>query len=188
MRGVGYSAREAPSGVPGEPHEPALAHRPGAGRHRRGDDALGRRGVLPGHRAPACCEEVDASLDQAWRTIEANPRAALGERGLLDVYVVQVVEDDGDGASSPPAARRSTRVRDRPGVADGTADRSYDTVVDADAGERAGSLSVGLTRRRYTLQVARSLEENERVLHDLRNRTILLVVVVDRRPRPRSGG
>ena len=31
---------------------------------------------------------------------------------------------------------------------------------------------------RSTLQIARSLEENERVLHDLRNRTILLVVVV----------
>ena len=31
-------------------------------------------------------EEVDASLDQAWRAIRANPRAALAERGLLDVY------------------------------------------------------------------------------------------------------
>ena len=34
-------------------------------------------------------EEVDDSLDQAWRTIEADASEALDERGLLDVYVVQ---------------------------------------------------------------------------------------------------
>ena len=46
-------------------------------------------------------EEVDASLDQAWRAIRANPRAALAERGLLDVYEVQLVDDDGDVRRPP---------------------------------------------------------------------------------------
>lgn len=118
-------------------------------------------------------QEVDASLDQAWRTIEANPRATLGERGLLDVYVVQAVGRDGEVVANPgkPA------IGPGPGpekVSDGRRDRSYDT-VSSDGGD-VRLLSVGASR--FTFQVGRPLVENERVLHDLRNRTILLVAAV----------
>lgn len=118
-------------------------------------------------------EEVDASLDQAWKTIQADPRAALGERGLLNVYDVQLVWNDGEVSTNPGREP----IDPGPGperLAAGPADRTYDT-VSTDAG---GVRMLSVEAPRYTLQVARSLEENERVLHDLRNRTILLVIVV----------
>jgi two-component system sensor histidine kinase MprB len=118
-------------------------------------------------------EEVDDSLDQAWRTIEADVNAVLDERGLLDVFIVQAVLPNGQIVATPG--------RDGIGPGPGPAEvsgllsnRSYDTV--AGNGEDVRFLSVGV--QRGTFQVGRSLVENERVLHDLRSRTILLVGIV----------
>ena len=77
-----------------------------------------------------------------------------------------------------PAAGRDA-IDPGPGpatLAEGTADRSYDTVSTPAPARDVRVLSVDWEGD--TLQIARSLEEYERVLHDLRNRTILLVVVV----------
>ena len=66
-------------------------------------------------------------------------------------------------------------------LAEGTADQSYDTVSTRAGAARVLSVDarvLNLDWDGYTLQIARPLEEYERVLHDLRNRTILLVVVV----------
>ena len=61
-------------------------------------------------------EEVDRSLDQAWRTIQADPLPALDQRGLLDVYMVQTVgpggrrhraRNDGRSTSATASGRRA---------------------------------------------------------------------------------
>jgi two-component system sensor histidine kinase MprB len=120
-------------------------------------------------------EEVDSSLVQAWRTIEDDPRSALNDPGLLSVYTVQLVSSDGGvlvnrGADPMPAGPGPDKARARPNG------WSYDTVsVEAGAPVRIVS---GEVASDAVLQVGRSLEENERVLHDLRNRTALLVALV----------
>ncbi|MET0577961.1 MAG: HAMP domain-containing protein, partial [Ilumatobacteraceae bacterium] len=120
-------------------------------------------------------EEVDSSLDQAWRTIEADVDRALDrEEGILDVFIVQLVDRNGviigqAGKDEVGPGPGVGDVRDQPGG------RSYDTVRSDGVDVRL--LSVG-SASRFTVQVGRPLVENERVLHDLRNRTILLVLVV----------
>jgi two-component system sensor histidine kinase MprB len=119
-------------------------------------------------------EEVDSSLLQAWRKIEDSPRSALRDPGLLSMYTVQAVQADGevivnDGSEEIPTGSGPAKARAHP-------DRwAYETV-----GVDGGDVRVvsGLVPTGYVLQVARSLEENARVLHDLRNRTILLVGLV----------
>ncbi len=118
-------------------------------------------------------EEVDSSLDQAWRAIEASPRSALGEQGILDVYIVQAVDRSGRVLGG----EQDSRVDPGPGpakVQGRVGARSYDTITNDGADVRMLSVSSSS----YTFQVGRPLVENERVLHDLRNRTILLVLVV----------
>ena len=120
-------------------------------------------------------DEVDDSLDQAWRTIGEDPLRALDERGLLDVFVVQLLDRNnqfvGTTAVSAIGPGRGSRRRRRTG----SAERSYDTVSTA-GGSDVRLLSIGV--QRGTFQVGRSLVENERVLDDLRSRTILLVGIV----------
>ena len=117
-------------------------------------------------------EEVDSSLHQAWVKIEDSPRSSLSDPGLLSAFTVQLVEPDGD------VLVRGDAITPGPGV-DKARDRpewwSYDTVDVDGAGYRVVS---GILPSGSVLQVARPLEENERVLHDLRNRMILLVGLV----------
>jgi two-component system sensor histidine kinase MprB len=119
-------------------------------------------------------EEVDSALLQAWAKIENSPRSALSDPGLLSAYTVQAVEEDGTvrvnpGADAIPTGPGVDEARQR------TRWWSYDTVTVDGADYRiiSGRLSSDLV-----LQVAQPLAENERVLHDLRNRTILLVGLV----------
>jgi two-component system sensor histidine kinase MprB len=120
-------------------------------------------------------QEIDSSLYQAWAKIEVRPET-LNDPGLLSVYVVQAVRPDGDVL----VTRGVDPVPTGPGVADARDDRdawSYDTVRVAGADFRMVSkMSDKLPGS--VLQVGRSLEENDRVLHDLRNRTLLLVGLV----------
>ncbi len=117
-------------------------------------------------------QEVDRSLVEAYGAIESNPRSALNNPGLLEVYTLQIVNrlgrvtsfmheplDPGSGASE---------------VAGSPGDRSFDTVQQDRGDFRA--LTVGTPAG--AIQVMRSLEENEAVLADLRRQTILLVGVV----------
>jgi len=119
-------------------------------------------------------EQVDSSLHQAWIKIEDSPRSSLSDPGLLSAYTVQAVQPDGDVLVNPGVEPIATG----PGVDEARArpERwSYDT-VDVDGADYrivSGAWSSG-----SVLQVAQSLADNERVLHDLRNRTILLVGLV----------
>jgi two-component system sensor histidine kinase MprB len=119
-------------------------------------------------------QEVDSSLYQAWTKIEQNPRSSLRDPGLLAVYVVQAVEPDGDVVAN----QGNDPIDTGPGVADARERPgawSYDTVA-------VGGIDVRLVSKQLpsgtVLQVGRSLMENQRVLHDLRNRTMLLVGLV----------
>lgn len=119
-------------------------------------------------------EEVDSSLVQAWRKIEDDPRSALNDPGLLSVYTVQLVGPDGDvivnqGDDPIPTGPGPEKARSRPNG------WSYDTVSVESGAVRVVS---GEVASGSVLQVGRSLAENDRVLHDLRNRTALLVGLV----------
>ena len=76
VRGVGYSAREAPSGIPGE--RMSLRWRIALALAAIAAATTLSVGVVS-YRATSTrlLEEVDASLDQAWSAIRANPRAVL---------------------------------------------------------------------------------------------------------------
>lgn len=119
-------------------------------------------------------EEVDSSLFQAWRKIEQNPRSIVGEPELLNVYIVQVV--DADGTVSSSRGRDSIGPGPGPDKVRRRGDAwSYDTVrVDGQEVRFVSRVTPGVG----VVQVGRSLDENNAVLHDLRNRTMLLVVLV----------
>ncbi len=115
-------------------------------------------------------EEVDRSLQQALGTIVATPAVLRAPESGLEVYVVQIVNAAGvvtSGSNVPPG----------PGVervlGDGK-ERSFDT-IDGPSGELrilTDNLLDG------AIQVGRSLDENDRVLGDLRQRTIWVVALV----------
>ena len=117
-------------------------------------------------------EEVDRALDDAMDEVQPRPRAVLVNRGLLDVYLVQLLDRVGE----PSASSIDEPIGPGAGadVADDVGERSYDT-VDATGGDLR-ALTVGVPGG--AIQVLRSLEENERVLTDLRRDTIVLVAVV----------
>jgi two-component system sensor histidine kinase MprB len=119
-------------------------------------------------------EEVDRSLDEALATIGPGYRAAASDRGVIPVYTVQILDRSGrvvltDDPIGP--GPRADAVVGRPG------EKTYET-LDADNGDMR-ALTVGVATGPFGgVQVMRSLEENERVLTDLRRRTIALVAVV----------
>jgi two-component system sensor histidine kinase MprB len=123
-------------------------------------------------------EEVDSSLDAAWRKIEANPTVSLREPDLLNVYVVQLITPGGEVLHS----KGRTVVGPGPGparVGDRTDWWSHDVVSEDGRNVRLVSgLAEGPRWNGEILQVGRPLDENDRVLHDLKLRTMLLVVVV----------
>ena len=103
--------------------------------------------------------------------VQPRPRTVLVNRGLLDVFLVQLLDRAGE-----PSAFIDEPISPGPGadVAGRVGERSYDT-VDAD-GADLRALTVGAPGG--AIQVLRPLDENERVLTDLRRRTIALVAVV----------
>jgi two-component system sensor histidine kinase MprB len=119
-------------------------------------------------------EEVDSSLRQAWRKIDDDPVIALRDPGLLSEYLVQEVHRSGEiatprGVEPIDIGPGPAKAFERPNW------WSFDTV-------EVDGINVRLISGKWSassvLQVGRSLEETERVLHDLRNRTALLVVLV----------
>jgi two-component system sensor histidine kinase MprB len=120
--------------------------------------------------------EIDRSL------AEVNPRPGrgpfeldqLGDRGPLRGFEAQVVLADGTVADttferpSSDLAEEAASVAGRPGVT------AYDTVtVD---GDNYRMRTVGIPRGAF--QVARSLDETERILRGLRVRTMALALIV----------
>ena len=122
-------------------------------------------------------EEVDSSLDSAWRKIDAIPNYRSTAE-LLSEYIVQAVTPS--GRTVPLGTARP--IDAGPGVAKarlhlGTL--SHDVV---DVNQSDVRLVSGVPTNPdwpdVVLQVGRPLDENNRVLHDLKLRTMLLVVVV----------
>jgi two-component system, OmpR family, sensor histidine kinase MprB len=123
-------------------------------------------------------EEIDSSLIQAWNKIEANPTDTVREPDLLNSYIVQVITPD--GVVHLPPGRGPVGPGPGPGrVGDRTKWWSYD-VVSADGHDfrLVSGIAQGPRWDGEILQVGRPLDENGRVLHDLKLRTMLLVVVV----------
>lgn len=119
-------------------------------------------------------QEVDSSLQQAWRKLDNDLQTALRDPGLLSEYRVQEVHRDGDIGT--PAGFEP--IDAGPGAAKAFARPnwwSFDTV-------EVDGIDMRVISGRWTptsvLQVGRSLEETNQVLHDLRNQTALLVVLV----------
>ncbi len=124
-------------------------------------------------------EEVDTALDRSWRTIAANSTYRGGAE-VLNVYVVQAVRRGSDipisltlgGAVVPPGSGPAKAWRDPNTL-------FHEVVHDGNTDVR---VVTGMPPRGWppdvVLQVSRSLEENSRVLHDLKTRTMVLVVLV----------
>jgi two-component system sensor histidine kinase MprB len=122
-------------------------------------------------------QEVDSALDTAWRKINANPGYRANAE-LLNVYVVQVVPADDVPLS---LYKGGDVVTPGPGPAKARNDREtlfHDVVHEGDADIRLVSGTPAGGWPGAVLQVGRSLEENARVLDDLKTQTMLLVVLV----------
>ena len=108
-------------------------------------------------------EEVDASLDQAWRAIADEPASVLGARGCSTSTRCRLVEDDGD-VRPAVGGKRSTPVRVRPPWprARPTQLRHRVDSSTAPPGLSVDARIVSVDGEAHILQIARSLEENER--------------------------
>ena len=119
-------------------------------------------------------QEVDHSLDEALLTIEPGYSAAARNQGVLPVFTVQLLDRSGQvvfPADPVMPGPRAEIVVGRPGQ------RTYQTVDTGDGDVRV--LTVGVLSGPFGgVQVMRSLDENEHVLDDLRDRTIALVAIV----------
>ena len=117
-------------------------------------------------------EEIDRSIRSAMVTILDSPTRALNSRGVVGAYIIQVVEPGEQIRSSVipavPLRHEAEQVVGRPGRHDlGT--------IKTDDG-KLRMFTFGVPGGAY--QVGRSIEENERVLDDLKWRTVLVVVLV----------
>lgn len=117
-------------------------------------------------------EEVDRSLYQALVTTVATLRRGNPTRSVLDFYVIQTLDRSGqftysnrDGIGPGPGYER---------VIESEAELSYDTFPTAVGDVRMLSLEFD----GGVMQVGRMLNENDRVLDDLRARTIWVVALV----------
>jgi two-component system sensor histidine kinase MprB len=121
-------------------------------------------------------DEVDRSITQATQQMVGRAddgRVGVPTRGLLEVYSVRVLAPDGSIVASSFAHEV--------GVGDGALEAiGYPGAVDRATvgvdGENLRVHTIGL--RNGGIQVARSLDEVESVLEDLRRRTLLLVAIV----------
>jgi two-component system sensor histidine kinase MprB len=117
---------------------------------------------------------IDTELLQALRAGGANLAELIDQRGPFDVYFFQLVSRSGrveTGSWRQPVGPGPgpEKVRSSEDV-----NISYDTVETDDGDVRLLTAEAG----RVDVQLGRSLAENERLLDDLRTRTILLIVVV----------
>jgi two-component system sensor histidine kinase MprB len=121
-------------------------------------------------------DEVDRSIAQATGQMigrAVDGRITMPTRGLLEVYSVRVLDADGTSvASSFPDDAEITEGA----IAVVGALRSIDRETLAVGDESLRVHTIGLANG--ALQVARSLDEVDSVLSDLRYRTLLLVVLV----------
>ncbi|HSP29174.1 MAG TPA: HAMP domain-containing sensor histidine kinase [Ilumatobacteraceae bacterium] len=121
-------------------------------------------------------DELDRSITQASEQMvgrAADGRVGVPTRGLLEVYSVRVLASDGSIVASSFAHEV--------GVDDGALTAvgypgSVDRATIGVDGENLRVHTIGL--RNGGIQVARSLDEVESVLEDLRRRTLLLVAIV----------
>jgi two-component system sensor histidine kinase MprB len=118
-------------------------------------------------------DEVDHSIEQAIPQVSITGRAGrVPAPGLLDVYRVRVLSEDGEVVATSfehdVPAGDVEEVYDHP--------RAYARSTESVDGERFRVHSIGV--RGGAVQVARSLDEVDRVLDDLRRRTAVLVVIV----------
>ena len=121
-------------------------------------------------------DEVDRSITQATGQMigrAVDGRITMPTRSLLEVYAVRVLDDDGLSVASsfPDDAEIAGGALDVVG-----APRSIDRET-LDVGDESLRVhTIGLANG--ALQVGRSLDEVDSVLSDLRQRTLLLVVLV----------
>jgi len=118
-------------------------------------------------------EEVDRSLLQALGTIEATSALVARSDGVPAVYVIQIFGSSGEvrrTSVNPPlnAGLGVEKVLRLPG------ERNFETVETVSGDLRM--LNFGLTDG--AIQVGRPLNENKRVLDDLRQQTIWVVALV----------
>jgi two-component system sensor histidine kinase MprB len=121
-------------------------------------------------------DEVDRSINQATAQMvgrAGDGRIGVPTRGLLEVYSVRVLATDGSVVASSFA--HDVDVDDGAMSVVG-----YPRAIDRETvdvgGENLRVHTIGL--QNGALQVARSLDEVDSVLDDLRRRTLLLVVIV----------
>ena len=119
-------------------------------------------------------EEVDRSIRQAMVTILARPAIVVSTvAASLEVYVIQIVGPGGaDHGAAPSRRSRCTREAEQV-VGQPGRHRPRD---DQDRRRQASDVHVRRPRRRVPGRAL--LEENERVLDDLKWRTVLVVVLV----------
>lgn len=121
-------------------------------------------------------DEVDRSIAQASQQmvdLARDNRVRLPNRGLLEVYWVRVLAGDGSVVATSFPGDVPVRSDARAVIGDLRAlDRDTVTVDGADARIHTIGLPTG------AVQIGRSLDEVERVLDDLRRRTLVLVISV----------
>jgi two-component system sensor histidine kinase MprB len=121
-------------------------------------------------------DEVDRSITEASRQMVGRAddgRFGIPTRGLLEVYSVRILAADGSTVASSFAADvevadEALAVVDYPGVVD------RDTIEIENENVRIHTIGL----RNGAIQVARSLDEVDSVLDDLRQRTLILVAIV----------
>jgi two-component system sensor histidine kinase MprB len=118
-------------------------------------------------------DEVDRSISQAAALLpNRDGRFVVPSRGPLSAYWVRALDVEGSVLGTTFEADLPVGDVER-GVLD-TGGAAFTTVSGEDASYRVQTIGV----RGGGIQVARSLEETDRVLSDLRQRTIILVIVV----------
>ena len=119
-------------------------------------------------------EEVDRSIRQAMVTIVRDPQIALASRGVLELFVVQTVGPNGRITGSNLAGQPIPLHGEAEQVVDSPGDQNVETISAGD--DKLRMFTFGVRGGAY--QVGRPLQENERVLDDLKWRTVLVVVLV----------
>jgi two-component system sensor histidine kinase MprB len=121
-------------------------------------------------------DEVDRSITEASRQMVGRAddgRFGIPTRGLLEVYSVRILDADGSTVASSFATdvevdKDALAVVDYPGAV------ARDTIDVDDENVRVHTIGL----RNGAIQVARSLDEVDSVLADLRRRTLILVAIV----------
>ncbi|MGI9643722.1 MAG: HAMP domain-containing protein, partial [Ilumatobacteraceae bacterium] len=119
-------------------------------------------------------DEVDRSLNEAVSLVATRPGTnRVPTRSLLSVYAVRVLDRRGEISNSSfdadvPVQPESEEIVGRQG-----ASVQYTVSID---GERYRVHAIGLQNGAF--EIARSLGETDRILDDVRRRTILLVILV----------